>query len=582
MVSVAMLAAAADWEVGMIEWLLTYAVHSTALIGAIWIVTSLVPKIPLSIKETMWKVALVGGLFTASVHGLAGVAPPWGQLELPPALAGQRVQAPSSDAVVAEATEPAVERRVVVHRNGDLQIRATAERRPAATAAAVAAPSTPQPTAPGPWRWVLLGLVTAGSLFASLRLALAARRLRAQLRARRDVIEDPVLEAFLGLCSKAELKKRPRLTASAHLRSPIALPSHEICLPERAVDSLTPAQQHGMLAHELAHLIRKDPWWQVLAATIEAVFFFQPLNHLARKKMQEVAEYQCDDWAARNTGTGVHLAKCLAEVASWVENGPASNPLATLMAHESSPIVRRITRLLDDAKREGAAHPIARVGVTVGTLGLATWLVPGVAQAQAQAAPAMTSASPAPGDRNLEIAFADVDGGEHARSRVVLQSGDEVVELEVDHPRAVPAPPEPPPVPEPRSRGLSIVIEGGGWGDPWFGMFGGQFHGYIGIDVDGGDDLQYLLSPGFPFGADDLDFDDLGDALESQLRHELFGGGTWHDHAEHHGRHERDRAHDSRWHHRGGEAAQRDHDGADRYRLLGDDAPTAPSGIVEL
>lgn len=573
MVSVAMLAAA--WEVGMMEWLLTYAVHSTVLIGSIWILTTLISKIPLSVKETLWKVGLVGGLFTASVQSLAGVASPWGQLDLPQALAGERVRdaVPESTPVLADATEPTVERRVVVHRNGQLQIRATAERRPVAPVL-VTAPSAPEPAAPGPWRWILLGLVTAGSVFASIRLALAARRLRAQLKARRDVIEDPVLEAFLALCSKAELKKRPRLTASPHLRSPIALPNHEICLPERAVDSLTAAQQHGMLAHELAHLIRKDPWWQVLASAIEAVFFFQPLNHLARRKMQEVAEFQCDDWAAANTGTGVHLAKCLAEVASWVDKGPASNPLATLMAHDSSPIVRRITRLLDDAKKEGAAHPIARVGVAVGTLGLAAWLIPGVAQAQVEATPTNAPALPAADDGELEIAFADVDGGDHARSRVIVQNGEEIVELEVDHPRAAPPPPPaPPPVPEPRSRGLSIIIEGGGYGDPWFGMFGGQFHGYIGIDVDTGDELQYLFGSGFPFGGEDF-----GEALERELTEELFGIPPRHRRERHRG-HERHHG----WFGDGDETSVEA--GAERYRLLGDDAPpapAAPAAVVEL
>jgi beta-lactamase regulating signal transducer with metallopeptidase domain len=570
MVSVAIVAAI--WEVGMIEWILTYAVHSTVLIGGIWVLTALVPKIPLGVQESLWKVALLGGLFTASVQSAAGVASPWGQLDLPGALA-QPASAPQ--VAVASVEPPAIEREVVVHRNGDLQIRATRQRS-AVAPVAIAAPA-PSPSAPGPWRWLLLGLVAAGSLFASVRLVVAARRLRAQLKGRRDVIEDPVLDAFLSLCHKAAFKKRPRLTASPHLRSPIALPSHEICLPERAVDSLTASQQEGMLAHELAHLLRRDPLWQVAASVVEAVFFFQPLNHLARRKIQEVAEFQCDDWAAHNTGTGVHLAKCLAEVASWVEAGPASNPLATLMAHESSPIVRRITRLLNDAKnKEGASHPATRMSVTLGTLGLATWLIPGVGQASVEPSDVASDASGAPAaDAALALAFEDLAADEHARSRVVLRSGDDIVELEVDHPRAIAAPtpaPAPVPVPEaPRSGGISIIIEGGGWGDPWFGAFGGEFHGFIGVDIDGLDrELESLFAPGFPFGGVE-DFEALS---EGQT-------GGWDP--------------SPRWHHDrggafGGERGVRSRlDEApepradERYQLLGGAAASStPSGIIEL
>ena len=39
-----------------------------------------------------------------------------------------------------------------------------------------------------------------------------------------------------------------------------------------------------MLAHEIAHLVRRDPQWLVLARAIEMVFFFQPLNRLARRR----------------------------------------------------------------------------------------------------------------------------------------------------------------------------------------------------------------------------------------------------------------------------------------------------------
>jgi beta-lactamase regulating signal transducer with metallopeptidase domain len=73
---------------------------------------------------------------------------------------------------------------------------------------------------------------------------------------------------------------------------------------------LEPEEQDSMLAHEVAHLVRRDPQWLVLARAVEMVFFFQPLNRLARRRIQEVAEYLCDDWAVARTRRPVMLAKC--------------------------------------------------------------------------------------------------------------------------------------------------------------------------------------------------------------------------------------------------------------------------------
>jgi hypothetical protein len=353
---------------------------------------------------------------------------------------------------------------------------------------------------------VLLGLVCVGSVFALARLGLSARRLRAKLRARRDVIEDPVLESFFALCQKAELgeKKRLRLSASPHLRSPLALWSREIVLPERALERLTPQQQEGMVAHELAHLIRRDPYWSVLTAVVEALFFFQPLNHLARRKIRDVAEFQCDDWAARVTGTGVHLAKCLAEVAAWLEDGETTSAVAVSMADDGSPIVRRITRLLHGKRarsRESGSHTAfaLRVGSTIGLLGLTAWLVPGVSRAAHEGEPsdatrtdgnpaAYASAMQALRPDRGEIVVRDLAGeGGKKRSQVRIERDDEVVRVEVERAPEPPPPPEPPPLPEDDDH-ISIRIHGGLF-EP-FGFPFGDGYGWLDMNIEIDDDFE--------------------------------------------------------------------------------------------
>jgi hypothetical protein len=360
---------------------------------------------------------------------------------------------------------------------------------------------------------VLVSLIALGSAFGLVRIAIATVRLRRQLHGRRDVIEDPVLETFLALCQKVGVGKRVRLSTSASLQSPVALVRREICIPERAIFGLDPRQQQSMLAHELAHVLRRDPFWLVAAVVVESVFFFQPLNHLVRRKLQEVAEYQCDDWAARHSGTGVHLAKCLAEVAGWIERDPPAATMAPSMAGQRSPIVRRITRLLDDRRLGvGELRPAWRVGAGLGMLVGVAWLAPGVDAAAA--APADVRTAGLVPREPARVFVEDVylgDGADRARLRIA--GSDETVHVEVAAPRA-PAPPPAPRAPEPPPRDeLRIRIEGG-----VFGHFPCCGHGWVEIDLFG---LEHLDHWGGPWMWSE-DFaeefaDHYEDSLESQL-----------------------------------------------------------------
>jgi hypothetical protein len=137
-----------------------------------------------------------------------------------------------------------------------------------------------------------------------------------------------------------------RLSASDVAPTPLALGRAEICVPPRFLGEMDPDQQRAALAHELAHLVRRDPLWHFAAAVVNAVLFFQPLNRLARRRIRESAEYLCDEWAARQTGSPLGLARCLAQVASWVAPGRDPIPAGTLaMAEGGSPLLRRVERL---------------------------------------------------------------------------------------------------------------------------------------------------------------------------------------------------------------------------------------------
>lgn len=343
----------------LLAWLLTYAVHSTLLLGAAWSVTRRVRSH--AVRETLWKTALFGGFFTATLQTALRVTP----------LSGHVVVAAVQPQLVPSAPVPAADPV------------AEAPRSPVAEATQL--PGARGASALG-FREAVVLIWAGGAVLLLTSYLIRRKRFLRELSNRRPVLTHPLAAVLEELSAAAGIVGPIRLSVSSRLSSPIALGSSEIVVPEAALTELDGDQQRGMLAHELAHLDRHDPVWLTAACLAERAGFLQPLNRLARRAIQESAEYLCDEWAVRRTGSGVFLAKCLAKVAEWIDAAP--RPVAVAgMAEERSHLVARVRRLLEGAPF--ARTPARRTLVAASAVAiLATVLaVPGVSLARRQGNP---------------------------------------------------------------------------------------------------------------------------------------------------------------------------------------------------
>ena len=171
----------------------------------------------------------------------------------------------------------------------------------------------------------------------------------------RPLINHPtVLQIFQNLQKKARLRHPVIFSQSAVLNAPILIRDHEICLPEKAVAEMDAQQMEAMLAHELAHIVRKDYYWNCLLFTWKTIFFFQPLHQWAIKKINTSSELLCDEWAARVTGNNLALANCLVTVAGWMKKRPVRYVMVAGMSVQKSELNNRIQSLikLPDMKKE--------------------------------------------------------------------------------------------------------------------------------------------------------------------------------------------------------------------------------------
>jgi len=209
---------------------------------------------------------------------------------------------------------------------------------------------------------------------------------RRRLGRRERLTSGPLVELLESLRRRAGLRTRVKLSVSDRLPGPVTLGflSKEIALPRRALLDLTTSQSEGMLAHELAHARRDDPVWFQLYFLIERLFFLQPLNRSARRRLLEAAELRCDDQALRWGGSRLGLASCLTEVAGWhLAQRARPLPLAGMAATKSS-LEERVTRLLDD-RRTPVPERRARLAAPLAAAILATvaLVAPGAAAARA-------------------------------------------------------------------------------------------------------------------------------------------------------------------------------------------------------
>ena len=308
------------------SWLLTYMVHSTIILLVAWVVTSRA-RVSVGVRDVIWKFALLGGIATASVQTAVSHEPLGGQLLLAPRMGP---------------TSPSV--RVTVRTDG------------------AGSPAQLFVRRPGGARWsnglVLVWMAAAGA--GLLWLTIAHSRTLTALGRRTDLTDTPIGRRLALLLKRSRVERHIELTCSDSISSPVALVGDEVCLPRRALLELGPNEQDGMLAHEVAHVVRRDPQWLVVARVIEIVLFMQPLNRLARRRMQEVAEFLCDDWAVSRMGKPITLAKCLAAVAEWVKrapNAPSLRPMSAMVEQGGSPLVQRVGRILN-----GGDAPRAQTG----------------------------------------------------------------------------------------------------------------------------------------------------------------------------------------------------------------------------
>jgi beta-lactamase regulating signal transducer with metallopeptidase domain len=277
----------------------------------------------------------------------------------------------------------------------------------------VAPPSEPSPT-PLSWGELFGALWLLGAALGLAGIVAGALRLRSQLAGRRPIV------APWGL---HELQPAPRvgLCVAPNLRVPLVYGvwRPEVCVPARALIELDADALRAIVAHELGHVVHRDPLWRWIGLLLERVLFFQPLLRLANRELTAASELLADAWAVERTRRPLALAESLTVVAAWVRPRAFASP-APAMAGQRSQLRRRVERLVE-ADATGIVDPWPRwlaPGLTIAVAGLVAF-APGVS-AQAMCPRALSGLE---FDASAYAAWVQADAGD-GPTVIVLQGDD--------------------------------------------------------------------------------------------------------------------------------------------------------------
>jgi bla regulator protein BlaR1 len=117
-----------------------------------------------------------------------------------------------------------------------------------------------------------------------------------------------------------------------------------ILLPSGTASSLAPQQLRAVLAHELAHVRRRDYLANLIQTAAEALLFHHPAAHWLSRRIRTEREYCCDDVAVSVGANAAEYARALAAI------DDARDDCRLAVAAASGTLLDRIQRIAGEPR----------------------------------------------------------------------------------------------------------------------------------------------------------------------------------------------------------------------------------------
>jgi hypothetical protein len=164
-----------------------------------------------------------------------------------------------------------------------------------------------------------------------------------------------------------------------------------VLVPIPAFETLATAEGESILAHELAHVRRRDFLANGVQTVVEILFFFHPAVRWLSQTVRDERELCCDDVAVQAAGSRVVYVRALTQL-EQLRSSFGARHLA--LGANGGTLLRRIQRLADDTDPPGQRSVSTQLTLTLAVAAtlaclatLGSLVVPPTAHALATARP---------------------------------------------------------------------------------------------------------------------------------------------------------------------------------------------------
>lgn len=222
--------------------------------------------------------------------------------------------------------------------------------------------------------WITPAVLTAWLAGSLICLTLTCRRMLAFHRLLRHARRAPsrLQEDAQRLSERLGLARCPAVWLVPGALSPLvwALAGRaRLVLPAPLLERLGPEQRETLLAHELAHVLRRDHWVRWLELVTVCLYWWHPVAWWARGRIQHFEEECCDAWVVQTLPAAARAyARALVETVNFLADArPALPPAASGLGYVHS-LRRRLHMILREPLTHRLAWPSRLAAIFLGLL----------------------------------------------------------------------------------------------------------------------------------------------------------------------------------------------------------------------
>jgi TonB family protein len=153
-------------------------------------------------------------------------------------------------------------------------------------------------------------------VFACIRFCIAWRRARNLVRVASADVPQPFVQAMQVQCEAMECRV-PHVATSDEVAGPLlaGVMQPTLLLPANSAEDMSDEEVEAVLAHELSHLRRRDPFWHAVCSVILLPVQFHPVATWVAGRIRQTREMACDAEAVAWVGSSSRYADALLCVA---------------------------------------------------------------------------------------------------------------------------------------------------------------------------------------------------------------------------------------------------------------------------